>query len=384
MPNINELLEEKDIPQTGPEAIAFALQNINMEDVRKKAYEDIHTGKRTKRNEAVQLLRIAEGMDRNNQTPSDYMIKDVPVIPPKFRPFAAQGGSFIPGDANTLYKDLFDMRDAHEEERSVFGDKFAGQSRLALYDAVKSVYGYGDAVKPNTRAKDIQGFLKKLTGSTAKYSFFQRKMISKTQDNTGRSTIIVAPEYGIDDIGIPKSMAFTMYAPYIQRRLRLSGMSNVDALRHVKAQDDIALRALQKEVKERPVVYSRAPAWHMHSVLAGNVDLIDGDAIRTNPYVAAGLNADYDGDTINVHVPASEAAVKEAYEKLMPSTTPFSNRNQEQLVPLPKQEQILGLYTAATAAPTAPVNFNSEAEAMEAIRKGQISLSTDITINGKP
>lgn len=383
MPSLDELLDTADAPQTGPEAIAYALQNIDMEQVKKKAYEEIHTGKKTKRNNAVALLRIAEGMERNKLTPADYMIKDVPVIPPKFRPFAAQGGSFVPGDANTLYKDLFDIRDAHEEERKMFGDKQAGQSRLAMYDAVKSVYGYGDAVKPNTKAKDVQGFLKKLVGSTAKFSFFQRKMISKTQDNTGRSTIIVAPEYGIDDIGIPKSIAFTMYSPYIQRRLRRQGISNIEALKHVKAQDDVALRALEQEVKERPVVYSRAPAWHMHSVLAGNVQLVDGDAIRTNPYVAAGLNADYDGDTINVHVPASAAAVKEAYEKLMPSTTPYSNRDQDALVPLPKQEQLLGLYTAATAAPTKPIDFKSEAEAIDAVRKGQVPLGADITINGK-
>lgn len=88
-------------------------------------------------------------------------------------------------------------------------------------------------------------------------------------------------------------------------------------------------------------------------------------------------------DTINVHVPASPAAVKETKEKLMPSTFPFSNRNQDSLVPLPKQEQVLGLYTAATAPSTPPVDFPSEEAALQAIRSGQIPLSADITIRGK-
>lgn len=46
MPSLDELLDIADAPQTGPEAISYALQNIDMEQVKKKAYDDIHTGKR--------------------------------------------------------------------------------------------------------------------------------------------------------------------------------------------------------------------------------------------------------------------------------------------------------------------------------------------------
>lgn len=372
-----------DGPQTGPEAIAYALSKIDMEQVKREARETIKEGKKTKRPAAVALLRIAEGLDRNGLEPSDYMIKAVPVIPPKYRPFSAMGGSFIPGDANVLYKDLWDLMEAHNEERSIFGDSHSGQSRLDLYDAVKSVYGYGDAVKPKTKAKDIKGFLSVLTGKTAKHSFFQRKMLSKNQDSTGRSTIVIDPDYGIDDIGIPEAIAFKVYAPYIQRRLRMSGMSDMDALKHTRERDEHARRALEKEMEVRPVVYSRAPAWHKFSILAAKPRLTEGNAIAINPFVTTGLNADFDGDTINVHVPASPSAVKEAYEKLMPSTFPFSNRDQDKLVPLPKQEQILGLYTAATSPATPPIDFPSEQAAIEAIKSGQIPLSADITINGK-
>lgn len=377
-------VEEDDGPQTGPEAIAYALSKIDMEQVKREARDTIKEGKKTKRPAAVALLRLAEGLDRNGLEPSDYMIKAVPVIPPKYRPFSAMGGSFIPGDANVLYKDLWDLMEAHNEERSIFGDKHSGQSRLDLYDAVKSVYGYGDAVKPKTKAKDIKGFLSVLTGKTAKHSFFQRKMLSKNQDSTGRSTIVIDPDYGIDDIGIPEAIAFKVYAPYIQRRLRMSGMSDMDALKHTRERDEHARRALEKEMEVRPVVYSRAPAWHKFSILAAKPKLIsDGNAIAINPFVTTGLGADFDGDTINVHVPASPSAVKEAYEKLMPSTFPFSNRDQDKLVPLPKQEQILGLYTAATSPATPPIDFPSEQAAIEAIKSGQIPLSADITINGK-
>lgn len=288
--------DNENIPQTGPEAILHALKNMTVEEIEERAQKELTTGKKTKRNGAVQLLNIAKGMRRNNLKPEDYMISAVPVIPPKYRPIAAQGDSIIPGDANVLYKDLIDIRDAYNEENELLGDKYSGQSRLALYDAIKSVYGYGEAVKPKTRSKDVQGFLKKIVGRTAKTGFVQSKMLAKTQDNVGRSTITVDPELNIDEISIPKDMAYTMYAPYIQSQLKKIGLSDSEALRHVRDRSEMADKALSIVMHQRPVLYSRAPAWHKHSVLAGIPRIHDGDEIRTNPYVAAGLGADYDGD----------------------------------------------------------------------------------------
>lgn len=287
-----------DIPKTGPEAIEYALSQLSVADIENKAKEELATGKKTKRSGAVALLNIAKGMRRNKLTPSDYMIHAVPVIPPKYRPFAAQGDSLIPGDANVLYKDFFDIRDAYEEEREMFGDENVGQSRLSLYDAIRSIYGYGDPVKPKTKAKDVKGFLKKIVGTTAKHSFYQSKMLAKTQDNVGRSTITVNPDLGIDEIELPEEMAFTMYAPYIQRRLKQLGLSDADALKQTKDRTDYAKHALKQVMEERPVVYSRAPAWHAHSVQAAKAKIHDGKEIRTNPYVAAGLGADYDGNCV--------------------------------------------------------------------------------------
>lgn len=87
-------------------------------------------------------------------------------------------------------------------------------------------------------------------------------------------------------------------------------------------------------------------------------------------------------NTINLHVPASDEAVKEAYEKLMPSSDPFSDRDTDKVVLLPKQEQILGNYTAATSPNTATYDFDTEEEALKAIKQGQIPLSANVQIRG--
>ena len=289
-------MQDNDFPKTGPEAIEYALSQVDPEKLEQSARETLREGKKSKRAEAVKILRITEGLKRNGQKPSDFMIHKVPVIPTQYRPFAAQGDTLIPGDENVLYKDTIDIINAYKDEASMFGEKNAGAARLAMYDSVKSLYGYGEPVKAKTKSKGIEGYLKKIVGRTAKLSYAQRRLFSRTQDNVGRSTITVDPDYGMDDIGLPRDLAYPMYAPYIQRRLKGKGFTDAEALRHTKDRTPDAERALIEEMRVRPVLSSRAPAWHKHSIIAQKPHLVDGSSIVTNPYTAAGQGADYDGD----------------------------------------------------------------------------------------
>ena len=154
-------------------------------------------------------------------------------------------------------------------------------------------------------------------------------------------------------------MAFTMYAPYIQRRLRQHGMSNADAVKAVRDRTDYAKYALEQEVKVRPVVYSRAPAWWKHSILGANPVLVEGDAIGIPLVVTGNIAGDFDGDTINVHVPSTDEAVKETYETLMPSAHPYADRSGESIISKLKQEQLLGLFDSATKKPSGTYKFKT-------------------------
>jgi len=375
-------VENVDTPKpklTGPAAIEHALTGLDLGKLEAEQRDIINKKLVSKRPKAVQVLNVLEGLKRNNVQPTDFLIKNVPVIPSEFRPFTAMGNTFVAGDANELYRDLIDMRDAHREERSVFGDEGAGDSRMGLYNAVKATYGYGDPVKTKTRQRGVSGFLKKVTGSNPKHGFFQQKLIGKTQDNVARGTIGVNPDLSMDQIDLPKDMAWRMYAPYIQRRLVRAGVGPMDAIKGIRDRTPLAERALQKEVEERPVIYSRSPSWHKYNVLAGRPNLIDGDAIRINPFVTTGLNADFDGDAINVHVPSESEVVKEALEKLAPSKQLLSTRDPTRVVPSLKHEQILGLYTAKHRKGN-KFQFSSKEAALAAIKRGEVSLNDDIAI----
>lgn len=379
-----EPIQPAETPTTGPEAIAHALTRIDLDKVRQEAMADIRSGKKTHRPDAIKKIGYLEGFRRSGLHPGDLVLHSVPVIPPKFRPFSIAGDTFIPGDANELYRDLINVRDSHGELEQALGPEGAASNRLHVYDAVKAVYGYGDPVSPKTKERGVSGFLRKLVGAgSPKGSFVQAKMLGKNQDYVGRGVITVNPDLGMDEIGIPDEMAWKLYAPYIQRRLVRGGMHASDAVKLIRDRDARAETHLEAEMKERPVLYSRSPSWHKFNVIGGWPSRISGSAISINPFVGTGLSSDHDGDTVNLHLVSLPESVQDVKEKLMPSRMLFSTKNPDTLVPTPKQENILGLWTAQRRPAKQTHNFASEAEALKAIRQGKVSLSDEINLPGE-
>ena len=135
-------------------------------------------------------------------------------------------------------------------------------------------------------------------------------------------------------------------------------------------------------MRGHPVVYSRAPVWHKFGVLSAYPKIVKGDAIELSPMVEEGLNADHDGDTVNVHLPSLPDAVEEAKTKLLPSNSLLRTRNTDSVMHTPKHEQLLGLYTAGRRSTGAKAQFATQEEALSAIRQGKLSLADEIEIPG--
>jgi hypothetical protein len=85
-------------------------------------------------------------------------------------------------------------------------------------------------------------------------------------------------------------------------------------------------------------------------------------------------------DTINIHVPVSDAANKEVKEKLLPSKTLLSAATGESHYE-PQQDYVVGLYLASQIDDKKEAKtFRNEQEAMSAYSRGEISLSDPIKI----
>lgn len=86
-------------------------------------------------------------------------------------------------------------------------------------------------------------------------------------------------------------------------------------------------------------------------------------------------------NTVNIHVPASEKAAKQALEKMLPSKNLFSLTDLKSVRYKPEKEQISGLWALTRGRTKRPTRyFSSKAEAIRAYRNGEIGPNDPIDI----
>jgi DNA-directed RNA polymerase subunit beta' len=200
----------------------------------------------------------------------------------------------------------------------------------------------------------------------------------------GRSVITPNPDYDMDTIGVPENQAYDVYGKFVARRLRRRGMPVSEALRHVRDRTGLARTALQDEMSERPVYVNRAPVLHKFGIMAFRPRLVAGDVLQVSPLIVKGFNADFDGDAAQFHVPTTDEAVKEAYERMLPSRSLLSPADFKSPVHAPGQEYLGGLYHTTAHKPHTkkqrPRVFRSTEDAMQAYGRGEITADTPVEI----
>lgn len=379
---------EHDIPGfgTGPKAIAKALDSIDLDKAIDQARAEYYSGRKSNRDAAVRRWGFLKSAKRLALHPREWVLDKAPVLPPAFRPVSVMGESGIPliSDANYLYKELLDAKDNYKDLKEHVGDDGVGPERLAVYHAFKAVTGLGDPVHPKLQEKGVKGVLKSIFGNSPKLGTVQRKLISSTVDSVGRAVITPNPDYDMDTVGIPEKQAFEVYRKAVVRRLRRRGMGIRDALHHVKEKTDLARSVLVEEMDNRPVYINRAPVLHKFGIMAFRPKLVKGDVLQVSPLIVGGFNADFDGDAMQFHVPMTEGAVQEAYDRLLPSRSLLSPADFKSPVHKPGQQYLAGLYHATrkhehAKKPRERV-FRNSADAMAAYARGEIGAHDPVVI----
>jgi DNA-directed RNA polymerase beta' subunit len=249
-------------------------------------------------------------------------------------------------DPNYLYKELLDAVDNHAAMKKEVGGDGIGAERLAVYHAFKAVTGLGDPVHPKLVEKNVKGVLKTIFGDSPKFGTVQRKLLSSTVDNVGRAVITPNPDFDMDTVGIPENQAFDVYQKFIARRLKRRGMPLREALRHVKDRTRWPGTSSRRRWSDRPVYINRAPVLHKFGIMAFRPKLVRGDVLQVSPLIVKGFNADFDGDAMQFHVPTTDAAVREAYDRMLPSRSLLSPADFKTPVHAPVNEYLGGLYHA--------------------------------------
>ena len=135
-------------------------------------------------------------------------------------------------------------------------------------------------------------------------------------------------------------------------------------------------------METHPVLMNRAPTLHKLSIMAFNPVLVSGHAIHINPSIVVPFNADFDGDTVNIHAPVSDNAREEARRRMFPERNLIAMKNR-QIAYKPEKEYTQGLYTASRIndkSTVHPILFKDLAEALGAYRQGLINIDDPIDI----
>lgn len=367
---------------SGPEAIQKALKAINLDSEIEKTRAVIASGRASERDNAIRKLGYLKSAQKLKLHPADYMLTKVPVLPPMFRPISMMSNEMpLINDANYLYKELFEANRNLKEIQKAVGAEGSGPERLATYQAFRAVTGLGDPISQKSRDKNVQGVLKSVFGSSPKFGALQRKLISTTVDNVGRSVITPNPDLDMDSVGLPEDKAFKAYEKFVTRRLVRKGMSFREARQQIVDRTDLARSALIEEMDARPVYISRAPVLHKFGILAMKPRLTKGDTLQISPLVVKGFGADFDGDAMNYHVPSLEKSVEEAYAKLLPSRNLFSMSDFKSVMHAPANEYVSGLYHATKSKSDRPIKiFRTIADAKRAYSRNEISVDDKIKI----
>lgn len=341
-----------------------------------------------KLDDAVKQLKVLEALNKQNLRPGDaYVLSKLPVLPPVMRPIlpGKSGSELVVGDSNYLYQSamLHNRALQGQVDKPILPPDEHAKLRQNLFNAVGAVIGTHESDNPKLQKRQVKGFLEHITGKTTpKSSFFQKKIMKRQQDISGRGTIAPDGSLSMDEIGLPEDMLWGMYGKFIIARLVRRGFGAVAAKEMVENKHMAARDALMAEIKERPVMVNRAPTLHRYGFVGANPVPVAGKTIRVNPFIELGMNADYDGDTFQIHVPVLPAAVNEVKGMTL-SNLLFSDLSKDSLMVAPRMEAMLGVHMASKAEASAngkTHHFKTKADALAAYKRGEITLSSKVEV----
>ncbi len=297
-PQFSEILSGKKVVDglRGGKAIKRMLEKLNVDNEINLAEEDIKSTNKSRRDKAVKRMKYLVNMKKHDINPSDFMMDVVPVLPPRFRPIVFQDDLPLVAHPNMLYGDLIDRVKDFSKLKPLVSDEDIADERLNIYKSFKAITGLGDPVPKKLQEQRIRGILKHIFGDSPKAGMFQRRVLSMPVDVVGYAVISPNPDLNMDQVGLPREKAWTIYRPFIMRDLVRGGMSAVQAANEIVNQTDRANKVLEKVVTERPVVINRAPTLHKYGIMAAWPRLTDGHTLEVAPLTVGGFASNFDGD----------------------------------------------------------------------------------------
>jgi len=299
----------------------------------------------------------------------DWMILTVlPVPPPSIRPSvmfdltsrAEDDLTYKLGDIIRTNKSLYQLISSYAPVQIINEQLNLLQYHIGSYmnnnvpNLAKSIQRSGRAIK--SLRQRLQGKEGRVRGN----------LMGKRVDFSARTVITPDPNLGLDEIGIPWSIALNLTYPEIVTKFNLEIMkelikngpvhhpgakyiirndgSRID-LRYAKKVSDIKLEIgfqIERHLQDGDVVlFNRQPSLHKMSMMGHIVKIMHYSTFRMNLSATSPYNADFDGDEMNLHLPQTIEARAELLNLLMVPKCIISQQGNKPVIGI-VQDSLLG------------------------------------------
>jgi DNA-directed RNA polymerase subunit beta' len=351
----------------------------------KKAISDVN-----KKKKIVQRIKYLRSFMGNNIKPEDMILRVIPVIPPELRPLVPlDGGRFASSDLNDLYRRVINRNNRLKRLYELKAPEvILRNEKRMLQEAVDALFDNnmrsGKTVIASTgQRRSLKSLADILKGKQGR---FRQNLLGKRVDYSGRSVIVVGPKLKLDQCGLPKVMALELFKPFIASQLIKKGLvHNVrSANRTIEQKTEDVWAILEEIIKDAYVLLNRAPTLHRLGIQGFRPVLVEGKAIQIHPLVCTAFNADFDGDTMSVHVPITDMAKKEV-ENIILSTNNLLKPATGGPVITPTKDMVWGSYYLTFLSENNKKDeelkaFSSTQEAILAYEMGKIDLQEKIKV----
>ncbi len=311
----------------GAEAVRRLLEELDMEEMLSELEGEF-------KNESNPLeirkisrrLKFLKGMIKAGIRPEWAIITILPVIPPALRPMVPlDGGRYATSDLNDLYRRVINRNNRLKHLLELKAPEVITKNeKRMLQEAVDALIdnsmrrGQITTAASTGQKRALKSLADMLKGKQGR---FRQNLLGKRVDYSGRSVIVIGPELGLAECGLPKQMALELFKPFVIGILiRKELAHNIkSAGRLIEQETADVWTALEEAMKDKLVLLNRAPTLHRLSVQAFKPMLIEGKAIKIPALPTHAFNADFDGDQMAVHLPLTNEAQREARELMLAS-----------------------------------------------------------------
>ncbi|MEN9552344.1 MAG: hypothetical protein RI935_721 [Candidatus Parcubacteria bacterium] len=333
----------------GAEAIYETFKEMDLKETEAKIVLQLEKAGALEREKAEKRLSLIRAFQNSGIRPEWMFMTVIPVIPPGIRPMVAlEGGRFAASDVNDLYRRVINRNNRLKKLIEIQApDVILRNEKRILQEAVDALIDNSarhgqDAVMSQSQKRQLKSLSDNLKG---KQGLLRGNLLGKRVDYSARSVIVVGPNLGLNECGLPKHMALELFKPFIISKLleRELAFNIRGANKLIEDSIPEVWAILEEVIQGKYVLLNRAPTLHRLGIQAFNPRLIEGNAISLHPLVCQAFNADFDGDQMAVHLPLSVAAQEEA-RTLMAANRNLLRPGSGDSIVNPRMDMVLGVY----------------------------------------